>query len=236
MTHAIRRLLWPAVMTAAMLIVLIGLGTWQVQRLHWKQDVIARIALAEANAPIPLTANPPPYAKVMTEGRLRADLTALVGAEVRETPTGPKMGAHLIVPLERDHAPLLLVDRGWVPLAPTGPLDLPVEAVRLTGFVHPADEPGWFSAADNLAERHFYTLNPTAIAAALRLKAAEPFVLVVLGSKPVALWPEPAHHLPRPPNNHLFYVITWYGLATALVVIFTVYARKGFKDDEPNSI
>ncbi len=214
-------------MTIVMLIVLIGLGTWQVQRLHWKQDVIARIAHAEANAPIPLTTDPSPYTKVVAEGRLRGDLNVLYGAEVRETPNGPKMGAHLLVPLERDGARPLLVDRGWVPLAPNRPLDLPADRVSLTGFVHPPEEPGWFSAADNVAERHFYTLNPAAIAAALRLKDAEPFVLVVLGPKPASLWPEPAHHLPQPPNNHLSYVITWYGLAAALVVIFLVYARKG---------
>lgn len=214
-------------MTLVMLIVLIGLGTWQVQRLHWKQEVIARIEHAEANAPVPLTADPLPYAKVLTEGRLREDLAVLFGAEVRETPAGPKMGAHLIVPLERDSARPLLVDRGWVPLAPTAPLDIPSASVSLTGFVRPPEEPGWFSAADNVAERHFYTLDPQAIAAALRLKNAEPFILVVLGPKPASLWPEPAHHLPQPPNNHLSYVITWYGLAAALGVIFVVYARKG---------
>ena len=38
--------------------------------------------------------------------------------------------------------------------------------------------------------------------------------------------PIPAEHLPRPPNNHLQYAITWYGLAVALLVIFIVWARK----------
>ena len=214
-------------MTFVMLIVLIGLGTWQVQRLHWKEDILARIAKAEANPPIPLPPNPSPFTKVLVEGRLRGDLTALYGAEVRETRAGPKMGAHLIEPLERDGKPPLLVDRGWVPLAPTRPLDLPTEPVSLTGFVHPPETPGWFSATDDAAERHFYTLDPAVIGAALRLPQVAPFVLVVLGPTPTSLWPEPAHHLPRPPNNHLSYVITWYGLAAALVVIFVIWARKG---------
>jgi surfeit locus 1 family protein len=223
-------------MTIVMQIVLIGLGTWQVQRLHWKQDIIAHIDHAEASAPLPLSENPPPYAKVVADGRLRGDLMALYGAEVRETPSGPKMGAHLIEPLERDGAPPLLVDRGWVPLTPSAPLDLPGEPVSLTGFVHPPEEAGWFSATDNAAERHFYTLNPVAIAAALRLPNVEPFVLVVLGPRPATLWPEPAHHLPRPANNHLSYVITWYGLAAALAVIFVVYARKGSKHDQNSGV
>ncbi len=222
-----RRLLWPAVMTFAMLTVLLSLGTWQIRRLHWKQDIMARIALAEASNPIPLPPEPNQYGKVVVEGRLRGDLAVLYGAEVRETPTGPKMGGHLIVPMEREGKPLLLVDRGWVPLAPTAPLDLPAESVRLTGFVHPPDAAGWFSAHDNVAERHFYTLDPAAIAAALHLPDTSPFILVALGDAPALRWPDPARHLPRPSNNHLAYVVTWYGLAGALIVIFLIWVRKG---------
>jgi len=223
-------------MTIAMMIVLIGLGTWQVQRLHWKESVLAQLAKAETSPPVPLGNDPSPFAKVEVRGRLRGDLTALYGAEVRETPSGPKMGAHLIEPLERDGAPPLLVDRGWVPLAPPSALDLPDGPVTITGFVHPPDSPGWFSATDNTAERHFYTLDPRVIGAALRLPDVSPFVLVVLGPRPAGLWPEPALHLPRPSNNHLSYVVTWYGLAAALAVIFTMYARKGPKHGNPDSL
>jgi surfeit locus 1 family protein len=49
---------------------------------------------------------------------------------------------------------------------------------------------------------------------------------VALGPTPPNGYPDPAKHLPRPPNNHLSYAITWYGLAAALVVIFVVWARK----------
>jgi surfeit locus 1 family protein len=223
-------------MTIVMLIVLVGLGTWQVQRLHWKEDILARIARAEASPPVPLAADPSPFTKVETEGRFRSDLTVLYGAEVRETPTGPKMGAHLIEPLQRDGQPTVLVDRGWVPATPTAPLDLPEGTVHVTGFIRPPDERGWFSATDNPAERHFYTLDPAAIGDALRLNAVAPYVLVVLGSAPATLWPDPAQHLPRPPNNHLSYVITWYGLAVALIAVFTIYARKGSKHDQSNRL
>ena len=218
-------------MTLVMLVVLLGLGTWQVRRLHWKEDVLARIAHAEVNAPVPLPPDPHPFEKVLVAGRLRPELSALYGAEVRETPIGPKMGAHLIVPLERAGAPPLLVDRGWVPLAPNAPLDLPTEPVSLTGFVRPAETAGWYSATDDLAVRHFYTLDPAAIGGALRLVDTAPFVLVVLGTAPASLWPDPARHLPRPANNHLAYVVTWYGLAGTLVVIFLIWARKGSKHE-----
>src|SRR6185437_363364 len=49
------------------------------------------------------------------EGYFRSDLSALYGAEVRDTPLGPRMGAQLLTVLERDGAPPVLVDRGWIP-------------------------------------------------------------------------------------------------------------------------
>jgi surfeit locus 1 family protein len=47
-----------------------------------------------------------------------------------------------------------------------------------------------------------------------------------MGSTPAAGHPDPAKRLPRPPNNHLQYAVTWYGLAVGLLVIFAAYVRK----------
>ena len=64
------------------------------------------------------------------------------------------------------------------------------------------------------------------LGATLGLGKVAPFTLVEMGDAPPEHWPDPAQHLPRPPNNHLSYAITWYGLAFALVVIFSIWARK----------
>ena len=75
-------------------------------------------------------------------------------------------------------------------------------------------------------QRQFYTLDPEAIGRSLGLQHVAPFILIALGPTPPEHYPDPAKHLPRPPNNHLSYAITWYGLAVALVVIFALWARK----------
>lgn len=235
----IRKLIGPALMTAVMFLVLIGLGTWQMRRLAWKEAILAQIARAEAAPPFPLPATPDaaipePYTKVAVTGTLLHDKSALYGAEVRDTRSGPDLGALLIEPLRRDGAPPLLVDRGWVPLKHTAPVAMPQGTVTIAGYVHPADTPGLFSVQDDVAGRHFYTLDPAAIGAALGLDRVAPFILIALGppTSPVAPrgapidLPIPAGHLPQPPNNHLQYAITWYGLAAALLVIFAVWARK----------
>ncbi len=258
----IRKLIGPALMTAVMFLILIGLGTWQVRRLAWKEAILAQIARAESAPPIPLPATPdaagvdsagvdsanpapftpPPFTKIAVTGTLLHDKAALYGAEVRDTRAGPDLGAMLIEPLRRDGAPPLLVDLGWVPVKLTSPVAMPQGAVTIIGYVHPADKPGLFSAQDDVAGRHFYTLNPAAIGAALGLDRVAPFILIALdsaaapGAAPAGSprvspgrsmdLPIPAEHLPRPPNHHLEYAITWYGLAGALLVIFTIWARK----------
>lgn len=221
-----RRLLWPGLMTTVMLLVLLGLGTWQVKRLHWKESVLAQIARAEAAPAMPLPVDPEPYTKVQVTGRLRDDLSASYAADVRDTPTGTVLGTQLIVPLQRNTGDTVLVDLGWVPDKRSRPMALPTGETTMEGYVHPGDTPGLFSATDSPATREFYTLDPTAIGAALGLHNVAPFILIAMGPPPPQGYPDPAKHLPRPPNNHLSYAITWYGLAAALVVIFIVWARK----------
>ncbi len=226
MSDRLRRALWPGVAALAMLAVLLALGTWQVERLHWKRGVLAQIARAEAAPALPLRARPEPYAKVQVTGVLRDDLAASYGAEVRDTAAGTQLGTQLIEPLEQESGEIVLADLGWVPDKRQHPIAHAEGEVTLEGYVRPSDRPGLFSATDNTAARQFFTLDAPAIGAALGLPRVAPFFLVVMGSPPPEHYPDPAHHLPRPPNNHLSYAITWYGLAVALVVIFILWARK----------
>jgi surfeit locus 1 family protein len=47
-----------------------------------------------------------------------------------------------------------------------------------------------------------------------------------MGQPPPKGYPDPAQHLPRPPNNHLSYAITWYGLAAGLLLVFGLWTRE----------
>jgi surfeit locus 1 family protein len=221
-----RALLWPGLMTLVMLAVLIGLGVWQVERLAWKTALLDAIDHAEAAPAAPLPPHPAAFEKVRVQGRFRADLRALYGADVRDTAEGPQMGAGLLVPLERQDGPPILVDRGWVPLSRRQAIAIPQGEVSVEGYIRPEVEPGLFSAADDPVRRHFYTLDPASIGAALGVPRLAPFTLIAMGPSPPELYPIPARHLPRPPNNHLSYAITWFGLAAGLLVVFVVWASR----------
>jgi surfeit locus 1 family protein len=212
-----------------MLAVLIGLGTWQVYRLRWKEGVLAAIAAGESAPAVPLGADPPAYTKVSVTGRLRFDLAVRLGAEVRDTRAGSAMGSYEIVPLERDGAAALLVNLGWVPESGAAVDERP-GLVTVEGYVRPGDVARWFSAPDDIAHRQFFTLDPAVIGQAVGERAVLPFVLVALGAERAGGFPAPAAHLPQPPNNHLSYVITWYGLAVALLAVFGVWVRKALRE------
>jgi surfeit locus 1 family protein len=226
MALKLRRLIWPGMMAVAMLAVLLGLGTWQVERLQWKRQLLAQIARAEAVSAIPLPADPQPFTKVQVTGELREDLAAFYGAQVRDTLAGAQLGTQLIVPLQREPDATILVDLGWVPNKRLQPLGLTEGDVTLEGYIRPSEQPGLFSVSDDRASRQFFTLNTSTIGAALGLHDVAPFVLVAMGQAPTQGYPDPAQHLPRPPNNHLSYAITWFGLAAGLVLIFGLWTRE----------
>lgn len=218
----IRRLLWPALAGLPVLIILLGLGTWQAQRLVWKTDLLAQIAAAEAAPPAPISDPPAPYAKLEAVGRFDHAREALLGVEIRAN----RMGARLMVPFLRDSGPPILVDRGWVPLDRPGEIARPEGEQRITGYVRFGEAAGRFAAQDDVAGRRFFHFDPVAIGSALGLPGMAPYSLVLLG-QPGSL-PEPAQSLPRPRNNHLGYAITWYGLALSLIGVFVAFAwREG---------
>ena len=205
--------------------ILIGLGFWQIHRLHWKEQILAQIAAAESAPPAELLAGDTPrlFTKVITHGTLRAGPAALYGAEVRDD----RMGAQLVEVLDRVGARPLLVVLGWVPTERgrpkpvTGPMDV-------TGYVRLPTTPGWLSASDDVEGLRFYTLNPAVIGRALGAPDAAPFMLVALknplGEPLPATAPQPADAMPQPVNNHLQYALTWFGLAGALVAVYFVWA------------
>ena len=217
-----KRLIWPALTTLVMLVILMSLGFWQLQRLAWKQGLLDQIALAEARPAVDLPDTPPAFAKIRVTGQF-ADHWALYGAEGRDTAKGPVLGAQLLGVLERADAAPIVVLMGWVPGLATHPAAGPA---TIEGFIRPAEQPGWFAATDNAAAGRFYTLNPTAIGAGLSFAKVAPYVLVAMGPPGGASQPDPARALPRPANDHFGYALTWFSFAFILLVIFALHVRK----------
>jgi len=218
-----------AVATAIAASILVALGVWQIRRLHWKEGLLAQIDAAEQAPPVELSDSTPKlFARVMVHGLLRGSPMGFYGAEVRDD----RMGAQMIEVLDRAGQRPLLVDLGWVATDRGGPA--PIAGPRdITGYVRLPETANFLSANDDPDGLRFYTLNPAKIGAGLGAPDAAPFALVALKNPLDAPLPpgapEPALSLPRPPNNHLQYALTWFGLAAALLAVFGSWAAEAVR-------
>jgi surfeit locus 1 family protein len=231
--YRFRLRLWPGVATLAALAVLLGLGTWQVQRLHWKEGLIAARAaqLAAPPAPLPATAadwRGWDFRKVSVRGTFRHDLEQRFGAFTVDD----QFGQHILTPLVRADGPAILVDRGFVPAerAPVetrrqGEVTGPVEVTGIARY-RGADRPGWFTPANQPKDRIWYWYDMPALAQATGLELLPVVVEADATPNPGGL-PIGGQTRIELPNNHLQYAITWYGLAAALVGVYIAFCFEG---------
>ncbi len=232
---------------ALVFVVLIGLGTWQVQRKAWKEALIA--ALTErTNAPpiaLPAAKDWPSldpardeYSHVKFTAQFDNAAEALVfGSASAFRPDVGGAGYWVFTPARLADGSTVIVNRGFVPeskkdpaLRAAGQIAGPVDIV---GALRWPDTRHWFTPTDDAAHNLFFLRDPAAIAAAKNLGAVAPFFVEQESPAPPDGLPQPGKLVVTLPDNHLQYAITWYGLAVALVGVFVVWARSSRRRDRP---
>ena len=204
------RLILPALFGLAGFAVLVALGLWQLQRLDWKEGVIAEIEARIGADPVPL----PDAPDALRDNFVPVTLTATVaGPPVRVLGAwrGAGTGFRIVAPVETGGR-RVLVDFGVVPLdladdaAPTG---LPRGALTITGNLNWPDDAN--AGTPEPEGDLWYARDVAALADALD---TEPLLVVARSVSP------PATPVPAPvgtegiPNSHLGYAIQWFGLAS----------------------
>ncbi|MDH3475124.1 MAG: SURF1 family protein [Rhodospirillales bacterium] len=222
--------------TALALAVLLGLGTWQVQRLQWKEALIAERqsrATAEPTAFPALVGDPAPleFTRVRVTGRFLHDRELqLANRTYRKS-----VGIHVVTPLVLEDGRTLLVDRGWVPMdrrdparRPEGQVEGPVtlEAMLRRGGWRGS---AWLRPDNDPAGNTWLWLDLPAMAEAAGLEGAVTVLYLQAGpaANPGGL-PKGGYGAANLRNDHLGYAVTWYALAAALVVIYLLFhTRRG---------
>jgi surfeit locus 1 family protein len=220
------------------LVILCGLGTWQVQRLQWKEGLLAQIAALQAAPARPaLPALAAAFDPLKLDFiRVEVDCPGLATAKFVEM-WGVKDGApgrRLIsaCPLPSGRYRTLLVDRGFVDesMGVRPPVQASDAPVHVIGVLRLADKRNLFAPPDDPAHGKFYTRDLRAMATLLGAPDPAP---VFLGAETAtnpgvpALVPSP---LPTDiPNNHLQYVMTWFGLAVALAGVYSAMLSRWLK-------
>ena len=222
---------------AICLVILCGLGLWQIQRLHWKEGLLAQIAALQAAPARPaLPALAGRDVRKLDYIRVELDCPGLATAKfvemwgVRDGQAGRRLIS--ACPLLSGPYKTLLVDRGFIDEAnPARPLvTASDESVHVIGVLRLTDKRNLFAPADDPAHGKFYTRDIPAMAAVLGAPAPAP---LFLGAETVTS-PAFPELVPSPlptdiPNNHLQYVLTWFGLAVALAGVYAAMLSRWLK-------
>ena len=204
----------------------LALAGWQLQRLGWKQDLMARIEqrlTAEPVAPPPGSA-PLDKADEYRRLRLRGHFEP---REVLVQATTELGGGHwVIAPLRLDDGSTILVNRGFVPPEQRAPEQhaAPTSAVELIGLLRLTETSGGPLRHNAPAEGRWYSRDVAGIAAQLQLTGTVAPFFVDESADPAQprRWPRPGLTVVRFANNHLVYAATWLALA-AMAAAAAVY-------------
>lgn len=212
----------PTVFFCLSFLVLMALGTWQMQRLAWKESLIAATEKAQAEptlASLPQEVDGLLYRKVTLTGRFDyAHTLHLIGRQ-----QGVDMGFYMVTPLSLDDdGRIILVNRGF---SPVGKEAKPEGLVTVSGILRPLREKRAL-VPDNVPDKNIWTYEDLDAIEKMLGKRPLPFVLEVVGTPQPGVYPMPDDGKVIFRNDHLGYAVTWYGMALVSIVMFAAYYRK----------
>lgn len=227
-------LLWPTLGCMLAVLILSGLGTWQLRRLAWKTALLNTIEQRTTQPPVPL---PPSadwqhldaadfaYRHVVLTGTFSHDKEARVFRPLEE-PHGrySGLGDLILTPFSLASGGTVIVNRGFVPddrLDPaTRAAGQVAGEVTITGLMREPESRNAFTPDDQPQDRIWFTRDPASIAAALGLGGVAPFTVDQDATALPGGLPQGGETVLVVPNNHLSYALTWFGLAVAVVAVY----------------
>lgn len=225
-----RPFLWLTIVTLPALLTLIGLGSWQLQRLQWKNDLISSfearsaadaIAIPAANAEL----DDLEFSSLALDGVFQHDKETLLTGRTYEG----NAGFHVVTPLLLDDGRIILINRGWVSEDYRDPAKRVFSRIdgktSVVGILRRPGVKGYFVPENEPENGFWFTLVPRQINQHLGLgkTAINQFYADALRTSDVVTLPIAAKTKLNLRNAHLSYAITWYGIALALIGVYLAF-------------
>jgi len=201
--------------------VFIGLGTWQIIRLNWKNNLILEIENSLKNPPVQLAqSNKENFLKIKTSGSIDFDKQIyLYNLNESGTP-----GFEVINPITIGDENFL-INRGWIPFEKKGTQEINVfDQKNIIGTLKLQGRKNIFKPDNDLDENYWFSLNREDI---LKFtgKNFSKYIIYLDGN----------YQLPRPKkitanisNNHQKYAITWFSLALSILLLYLYFRKKNY--------
>jgi surfeit locus 1 family protein len=223
------RLIFILIFGGSGIAILLGLGNWQMERLAWKEGILAEIDTRIAAEPVDLPAAPDPeadkYLPVRIDGQIGESALRVL---VSQKQVGA--GYRVISPLDTGERRILL-DRGFIRVSEDIPAP-PEGEVSITGNLHWPDDRNDSTPENDVAGNTWFARDLEQMAGEL---GTEPLLVVAretsFSDAPVTPLPVDTAGIA---NDHLEYAMTWYSLAAiwaAMTALFLWRTRRTAKGD-----
>ena len=203
------------------ILVFVSLGTWQIIRLNWKNNLISEIENSLKNAPVELAQSKKEnFLKIKTSGFIDFDKQIyLYSLNDSGTP-----GFEVINPITIEDENYL-INRGWIPFEKKGTQEINVfDQKNIIGTLKLQGRKNIFKPDNDLDENYWFSLNREDI---LKFtgKNFSKYIIYLDGN----------YQLPRPKkitanisNNHQKYAITWFSLALSILLLYLYFRKKNY--------
>jgi surfeit locus 1 family protein len=199
----------------------IALGIWQIERLGWKEELIARVNSRVNAAPVPVPAKAEwPTINAQNDEYRHVQVTGIFdnGKEsyvYASTELGP--GYWVLTPLTTADGQIILINRGYVPLDrkdPSSRLQGQLNgSVTVTGLLRLNEPGGTFMRSNAPDADRWYSRDVNAIAAKRDIKQVAPYFIDADKDNLDGSYPVGGLTQVKFPNSHLQYAITWFAMA-----------------------
>ncbi|MBB4952374.1 surfeit locus 1 family protein [Agrobacterium vitis] len=218
----------------------VALGIWQIERLAWKRDLIARVDARVHALPVsaPSAADWPSinrendeYRRVQVSGTFDNSKESFVFAS-----TELGSGYWVLTPLKTADGNTVLINRGFVPPDRKDPTTRTEaqssDPVTITGLLRLSEPGGTLLRSNGPQADRWYSRDVAAIAAKRNLTRVAPYFIDADKSASNAAYPVGGMTQIRFPNSHLQYAITWFVMAIMSLGFLWFLLRQPIKNTE----
>ena len=203
------------------ILVFIALGSWQIIRLNWKNNLILEIENSLKNPPLELTqSNKENYLRIKTSGLIDFDKQIyLYNLNESGVP-----GFEVINPILIDNENFL-INRGWIPFEKkdTKVINL-FDEKNIIGTLKLQGRKNIFKPDNDIEENYWFSLNREDILKFTGKEFSE-YLIYLDGNYQ---FPKPKKITTNISNNHKKYAITWFSLAISILLLYLYFRKKNF--------
>ena len=201
--------------------VFVSLGTWQIIRLNWKNNLIFEIENSLKNPPVELSnINHENYLRVKTSGDIDFEKQIyLYNLNENGTP-----GFEVINPLSVNQKNYL-INRGWIPFEKKGMQEInEFDEKNIVGTLKLQGRKNIFKPDNDIEKNYWFSLDREDIMK-FTGKEFSKYIIYLNGDYK---FPKPKKITANISNNHKKYAITWFSLAISILLLYLYFRKKNY--------